>query len=64
MKNLTLQDVDKVSGGEVEWEFDIGFFRISGDGSDFAAGYNWCVGQMSDFFTWWDPAGYYQASGC
>ncbi len=64
MKNLTVQETQTVSGGDIEWEFDAGFFKVAGDGSDLAAGYYWAVDQMSDFFTWWDPAGYYSASGC
>ena len=59
MKNLTVQEIETVAGGEITWEFDVGFFSMSGDGGDIASGYNWAVGQMSDFFTWWDPMGYY-----
>lgn len=64
MKNLTFNEVESVSGGEVEWEFNIGVFRIGGNGSDLAAGYYWAVGQMSNFFTWWDPANYYPDETC
>jgi hypothetical protein len=64
MKNLTVQDIETVSGGEVTWEFDVGFFSMQGDGGDLAAGYDWCVSQVSDFFTWWDPAGYYGPVSC
>jgi len=62
MRNLEIQEMELVSGG-FEWEINLGgVVRVRGDGSDIAAGYDWAVGQMSDFFTWWDPAGYY--SGC
>jgi hypothetical protein len=62
MRNLEIQEMELVSGG-FEWEINIGnVVRVSGDGDDLANAYDWAVDQMSDFFTWWDPAGYY--SGC
>lgn len=62
MKNLTNIEIDKVAGGW-DFEFDIGIVKFSGTGEELAAGYDWAVDQMSDFFTWWDPMGYY-SSGC
>jgi hypothetical protein len=63
MQNLSVEDIENVSGGW-DWVFEFGPITVSGTGEEFAAGYDWCVSQMSDFFTWWDPAGYYGPVGC
>ncbi len=61
MRTLGMQEIGMVSGGA---EFHIG---SDGWGVDFNDGevadvYNWAVDQMTDFFEWWDPAGYYNRS--
>jgi len=63
MQNLSVKDIESVSGGW-DWELNIGPITVSGSGEELASGYDWAVDQMADFFTWWDPAGYYSASGC
>lgn len=64
MKSLNMEEIENVSGGW-DWTISFGdFVEVSGTGEELASGYYWAVGQMSDFFTWWDPAGYYSASGC
>lgn len=63
MRAIATDDLNGIYGG---WHVSVDFgaveFEFSGE--EIYSGYNWCVGQMSDFFTWWDPAGYYEASGC
>ncbi len=58
MRNLATREIESVSGG-----FDVtlhgGFFDVHIPGEDFVTAYNWAVGETSDFFTWWDPMGYY-----
>jgi hypothetical protein len=64
MRSLKVEEMEVVSGGW-EWTISFGdFVEVSGTGEELAAGYDWCVSQMSDFFTWWDPAGYYGPVGC
>ena len=64
MRSLNMEEVGTISGGW-DWSINIGgIVEVSGSGEELMAGYDWAVDQMSDFFTWWDPAGYYQASGC
>jgi len=61
MRTLGMQEVAMVSGGA---EFHIGSDGWSVDFNDGEVGdvYNWAVDQMTDFFEWWDPAGYYNRS--
>ncbi len=61
MQNIDLENLDSVAGG---WDVtvDLGPVQFNFSGEEAAAAYDWSVNQMSDFFTWWDPAGYY--SGC
>lgn len=64
MKSLNMEEIENISGGW-DWAINIGgVVEVSGTGEELVAGYYWCVGQMSDFFTWWDPAGYYPREDC
>jgi hypothetical protein len=56
-----MQEIALVSGGA---EFHIGSDGWSVDFNDGEVGdvYDWAVDQMTDFFEWWDPAGYYSRS--
>jgi hypothetical protein len=61
MRTLATQEIGCICGGTtnaIEWRpFDSPFTS-----DEVAGAYDWAVDQMSDFFTCWDPAGYY--SGC
>lgn len=58
MRSLENQEIDSVAGG---WDavFHFGIVDVNVSGQELVGAYDWAVGQMSDFFTWWDPAGYY-----
>ena len=64
MRTLNSNEVSEVSGGEWEVGFDFGFFDgyVKGD-ETIQEIYGGAVDMMADFFTWWDPNGYY-SSGC
>ncbi len=61
MRTLGKQEIELVAGGA---DFHIG---SDGWGFDFTSEevgmvYDWAVDQMTEFFEWWDPAGYYSRS--
>ncbi len=58
MRELNLKELDEVSGGWSLW-WDFGVVGGSMEGSEVIAAYYYAVEQTSNFFTWWDPAGYY-----
>jgi hypothetical protein len=58
MRELKTEEIDQVSGGADFW-FDFGFVGGTFSGSEFIASYYYAVEQTRNFFTWWDPAGYY-----
>ncbi|MES3008656.1 MAG: hypothetical protein V4751_12890 [Pseudomonadota bacterium] len=61
MRILGKQEIELVSGGA---DFHIGTDGVGVDFTDdeIFAVYDWAVDQMTDFFEWWDPAGYYSRS--
>lgn len=75
MRTLNCGELEFVSGGDWSFEVDLGVTKwiVSGDetlqdmvgsAADAVSGaYGGAVDAMADFFTWWDPAGYY-SSGC
>ncbi len=68
MRTLNSMELENVSGGDWSWEVDLGItkFIVSGEESvqEIVGGaYGGAVDAMANFFTWWDPAGYY-SSGC
>ena len=58
MRELTSNEVEVVAGG-VDFWFDLGIVGGTFSGSEAIAAYYYLVEQTADFFTWWDPAGYY-----
>jgi hypothetical protein len=58
MRTLSDCEIESVSGGWT-WEVDIGIFKMQGTGAELYSFYDWTVNQTTVFFTWWDPAGYY-----
>ena len=71
MRTLNIAEINEVSGGEWQLGFDLVFVEgdIKGEETvqDIAAGvaqvYGGAVDTMADFFTWWDPAGFYSSCG-
>ncbi len=55
---LQLRAIEQVAGG-FEVSIDLPDINILLEEEDFSNAYNWAVDQMTDFFEWWDPAGYY-----
>jgi hypothetical protein len=68
MRTLNNVEAEHVSGGEWHLDFDLGFINGGFSGPEsvqqvVGGAYYGAVDAMADFFTWWDPAGYYD-SGC
>ncbi len=61
MRTLGKEEIELVSGGA---EFHVGsdYIGVEFEDGEVAAVYNWAVDAMTDFFEWWDPAGYYNRS--
>lgn len=64
MRDLKIAEVTEVSGGEWSVDFAVGPVKFHFEGEETAQEiYGGAVDAVADFFTWWDPAGYY-SSGC
>jgi hypothetical protein len=64
MRSLNAEEVTNVAGGEWSVTLDLVFVEGTLSGPETAQEiYAGAVDAMADFFTWWDPAGYY-SSGC
>jgi hypothetical protein len=61
MRALQLREIEQVSGG-FEVSIDLPGIDVLLEGEDFSNAYDWAVEQMTEFFEWWDPAGYYNVS--
>jgi hypothetical protein len=61
MRALQLREIEQVSGG-FEVSIDLPGIDVLLEEEDFSNAYNWAVEQMTYFFEWWDPAGYYNRS--
>jgi hypothetical protein len=64
MRTLNISEVSEVSGGECSVDFEFGPIGVHFSGPETVQDiYGGAVDVMADFFTWWDPNGYY-SSGC
>jgi hypothetical protein len=75
MRTLNFKELEYVSGGDWSLGFDLGVIDGTLSGTEtvqeiagsiangVSVAYGGAVGAMANFFTWWDPAGYY-SSGC
>ncbi len=61
MRVLQMREIEQVSGG-FEVSIDLPGIDVVLVEDDFANAYDWAVDAMTDFFEWWDPAGYYSRS--
>ncbi len=61
MRTLGMNEIELVSGG-LDIHIGTDWVGIDTDGGDLITAYDWAVEQMTDFFEWWDPAGYYSRS--
>ena len=68
MRKLDEAELNSVSGGDWSFSLDFGGVGIEVSGEEtiqeiVGGAYGGAVDAMANFFTWWDPAGYY-SSGC
>ncbi len=61
MRTLGMQEVQQVSGGAEIW-WDLGVWGGKTTTEEIGEFYDTAVDAMTDFFEWWDPAGYYNRS--
>ncbi len=61
MRILGTREIELVAGGA---SFHVGtdYVGFDFDSSEVGEVYDWAVEQMTEFFEWWDPAGYYNVS--
>ncbi len=61
MRTLGKHEIELVSGG-AEFTFGSDGWEVGFTSGEVAEVYDWAVDAMTDFFEWWDPAGYYSRS--
>ncbi len=61
MRTLQMHEIEQVSGG-FEISIDLPGIDVLITSEDISMAYDWAVDSMTDFFEWWDPAGYYNRS--
>lgn len=60
MRFLDKDEITNVSGGNWKVNLDLGIIEVELSGTETGGQiYGGAVDYMADFFTWWDPAGYY-----
>ncbi len=59
MRKLEMQEIEHVAGG-FSAVVHLGLVDFEFSESNFSSAYHWAVMRTADFFTWWDPAGYYR----
>ncbi|MES2604730.1 MAG: hypothetical protein V4603_07310 [Pseudomonadota bacterium] len=64
MRNVSVSELEEVSGGEWTVTLHLGIADVELSGPETAQEiYGGAVDAMADFFTWWDPVGFYSACG-